>query len=94
MLSYFYSALGFNKLSLIYSCEVWQGEWKKKKTPETIKKELLASVLEVFKEEDYLQICQEVKKDKDLKDGISLVKKYEELKQKHWKYSCKTGRVA
>ena len=56
---------------------------KKKKTPETIKKELLASVLEVFKEEDYLQICQEVKKDKDLKDGISLVKKYEELKQKH-----------
>ena len=52
---------------------------KKKKTPETIKKELLASILEVFEEEDYLQICEEVKNVKDLKDGISLVKKYEDL---------------
>ena len=34
---------------------------KKKKTLETIKKELLASILEVFEEEDYLQICEEVK---------------------------------
>ena len=52
---------------------------EKKKTPETIKKELLASILEVFEEEDYLQICKEVKNAKDLKDGISLVKKYEDL---------------
>ena len=52
---------------------------KKKKTPEIIKKELLASILEVFEDEDYLQICEEVKNAKNLKDGISLVKKYEDL---------------
>ena len=52
---------------------------KKKKTPEIIKKELLASILEVFEEEDYLQTREEVKNAKDLKDGISLVKKYEDL---------------
>ena len=52
---------------------------KTKKAPETIKKELLESMLEVFEEEDYLQICQEVKNAKDLKYSISLVKKYEDL---------------
>ena len=52
---------------------------KTKKTPETIKKELLESISEVFEEEDYLQICEEVKNAKDFKDGISLVKKYEDL---------------
>ena len=52
---------------------------KTKKTPETIKEELLASILEVFEEEDYLQICEEVKNSRDLKDGMSLVKKYEDL---------------
>ena len=52
---------------------------KTKKTPETIKKRLLASILEVFGEEDYLQICMEVKNANDLKDGIYLVKKYEDL---------------
>ena len=52
---------------------------KTKKTPETIKKELLASILEVFEEEDYLQICKEVENAKDLKDGIPLVKKYEDF---------------
>ena len=44
-----------------------------------IKKELQLSVLEVFEEEDYLQMNEEVKNAKDLKDGIALVKKYEEL---------------
>ena len=44
-----------------------------------IKKELQLSVLEVFEEEDYLQMNEEVKNTKDLKDGIALVKKYEEL---------------
>ena len=52
----------------------------KQKTPELIKKELLASILEVFnKEEGYLQINEEVKNAKELKDGMALVKKYEDL---------------
>ena len=51
----------------------------KQKTPEMIKKELLASILEVFNEEqDYLQINEEVKKAKELKDGMALVKKCED----------------
>ena len=44
-----------------------------------IKKELQLSVLEVFEEQNYLQMNEEVKNAKDLKDGIALVKKYEEL---------------
>ena len=52
---------------------------KIKKALETIKKELLESILEVFEEEGYLQICEEVKDAKNLKDCISLVKKYEDL---------------
>ena len=52
----------------------------KQKTPELIKKELLASILEVFNEEEgYLQINEEVKNAKELKDGMALVKKYEDL---------------
>ena len=51
----------------------------KNKTPEMIKKELQSSILKVFEEENYLQIEEEVKNAKDLKDGIALVKKYEEL---------------
>ena len=52
----------------------------KQKTPEMIKKELLASILEVFNEEqDYLQINEEVKNAKELKDGMALVKKCEDL---------------
>ena len=51
-----------------------------KKTPEIIKNELLASILEVSnEEEDYLQINEEVKNAKELKDGICLIKKYENL---------------
>ena len=46
---------------------------------EIIKQELLASILEVFEEEDYLQMNEEVKNAKEPKDGISLVKKYEDL---------------
>ena len=52
---------------------------KKKKTLETAKKELLASILEGLEEEDYLNICENVKNAKDLKDAISLVKKHEDL---------------
>ena len=44
-----------------------------------IKKELQSSILKVFEEENYLQIQEEVKNANDLKDGIALVKKYEEL---------------
>ena len=52
----------------------------KQKTPELIKKELLASILEVFNEEEgYLQINEEVKNAKELKDGMASVKKYEDL---------------
>ena len=52
----------------------------KQKTPEMIKKELLASILEAFNEEqDYLQINEDVKNAKELKDGMALVKKYEDL---------------
>ena len=52
---------------------------KTKKRPETIKKELLKSMLEVYEEENYLQICEEAKNAKDLKDCIVSVKKYEDL---------------
>ena len=46
----------------------------KQKTPQLIKKELLASILEVFNEEEgYLQINEEVKNAKELKDGMALV---------------------
>ena len=49
---------------------------KKKKTPEIIKQELLASILDIFDEnEDYLQMNKEVKNTKKPKDGISLTKK-------------------
>ena len=44
-----------------------------------IKKELQSSILEVFEEEDYLQMKEEVKNAKDLKDGIALIKKIEDL---------------
>ena len=49
----------------------------KKKTPEMIRKELLASILEVYEEEDDLQMNKEAKNAKGLKDGIYLVKKFE-----------------
>ena len=52
---------------------------KTKKRPETIKKELLKSMLEVYEEENYLQICEEAKNAKDLNECVFLVKKYEEL---------------
>ena len=41
---------------------------KKKKAPVIIKQELLASILEVFEKEDDLQINEEVKNAKGLKD--------------------------
>ena len=51
----------------------------KKKTPEMIKKNLV-SILEVFnEEEDYLQMNEDVKNAKELKDGIALVKKHEDF---------------
>ena len=42
-------------------------------------KELLESILEVFKEENHLQICEELENAKDLRDSIYLVRKYEDL---------------
>ena len=46
-----------------------------KKTPEMIKKELLASILEVSnEEEDYFQMNEEVENAKELKDGKYLIK--------------------
>ena len=52
----------------------------KKKTPIIIKKELLASILEVSnEEEEYLQMNKEVKNAKEQKDGTCLIKKYENL---------------
>ena len=51
-----------------------------KKTPEIIKQELLASILEVFeKKEDYLQMNKEVKNAKEPKGGILQIKKYKDL---------------
>ena len=53
---------------------------KQKKKTEKIKKELLASIPEVSnEEEDYLQMNEEVKIAKEVKDFMSLVKKYENL---------------
>ena len=71
---------------------------KKKKTTEIIKQELLVSILEVSdKEENYLHMNEEVKNVKELKDSISLVKKYEDLlkgvTRKDYQHSRKTGRV-
>ena len=52
----------------------------KKKTAKMIRKELLASILEVSnREEDYLQMNEVVKNAKELKDGIRLINKYENL---------------
>ena len=52
---------------------------KQEKTPETIKKEFLASILEVSNEEEgYLQRNEELKDAKELKNGTSL-EKYEDL---------------
>ena len=51
----------------------------KKKTPEMIKRELLASILELSDgEENYSELSKEVKKAKEPKDGIALLKKYED----------------
>ena len=71
---------------------------KTNKTNETIEKKLLESILEVFEEENHLQICEEVKNAKDLKDSMSLVKKYEDLlkssNKKIINIVAKTRRVA
>ena len=44
-----------------------------------IKKEFQSPILKVSEEGNYLQIQEEVKSSKDLKDGTALFKKYEEL---------------
>ena len=45
-----------------------------------IKKELLASIVEISDgEEDQLELNEEVRNVKELKDGIPLVKNYEDL---------------
>ena len=79
MLLYFYNVLLFNKT---FHSLLLRGVTKKikiKKTPKTIKKELLESILEVFKEENFLQICEDVKNAKDLKGSIFLAKEYQDL---------------
>ena len=49
---------------------------KMNKTPETIKKELLPSIVELLGgEEDYLELNEEVRNAKEPKDVIALVKK-------------------
>ena len=49
---------------------------KMNKTPETIKKELLTSIVELLGgEEDYLELNEEVRNAKEPKDVIALVKK-------------------
>ena len=49
---------------------------KMNKTPETIKKELLVSIVELLGgEEDYLELNEEVRNAKEPKDVIALVKK-------------------
>ena len=61
---------------------MWSGsrKVKKNKTPKIIKKELLVSLVEHLDgEEDYLQMNEEVKNAKDMKDCIALVKKYEDI---------------
>ena len=67
----------------------------KKKTPEIIKKELLASIFEVFEEEeDYLHINEEGAE--ELRDSIfskKVWRSFERRKQKDYKHSEKTGRV-
>ena len=48
--------------------------------PDIIEKKLLASISEVFnEEEEYLSMNEEVKNVKEPKEGISLIKKYEDL---------------
>ena len=48
---------------------------RKKKTPEVVKQELLASLVEHSDEEgDYSELNGEVRNAKELKDGIDLVK--------------------
>ena len=50
----------------------------KNKASEMIKNELIASILEVFEAQNDSQMNEKVNA-KELKDGISLVKKYEDL---------------
>ena len=50
----------------------------KKKTPEVVKKELLASIVELSDgDEDYLHMNEEVKNAKELKGGVCLIKIYD-----------------
>ena len=60
---------------------MWCGEKKEQeKDSGNDKKELVASILEVSnEEEDYLQMNEKVRNAKELKDGIALIKKYEDL---------------
>ena len=71
---------GFNKTFFNSQLRGVATKMKQKKTTEKIKKELLASIPEVSnEEEDYLQMNEEVKIAKEVKDCMSLVKKYENL---------------
>ena len=50
-------------------------------SPEAIKQELLASIIEIADEEDYSVLNREVKNAKEPKDGIFSINKYEKLLQ-------------
>ena len=64
---------------------------KKDETPETIKQELLVSIVEISdEEEDYLEINQQVKNANEPKDAISS----QRSKQRNHKHSGKARRVA
>ena len=53
---------------------------KKNTTSEIIKQELLASIAELSDgEKDYMELNKELRNAKEPKDGISLVKEYEDL---------------
>ena len=71
---------GFNKTFFKLQLHGVARKTNKKKTAKMIRKELLASILEVSnREEDYLQMNEVVKNAKELKDGIRLINKYENL---------------
>ena len=72
--------LGFNKTFYNLQLRGVARRVKKNKTPEIIKQELLASIVELSDgDKDYLELNEEVRNAKKPKDGICLVKKYEDL---------------
>ena len=63
------------KLSLIYKLRSVTRNTTKKKSPEAIKQELIASVIEIVDEEVCSGLNKEVKNAREPKEVISLIKK-------------------